>query len=139
MTRRFVIDTNVYVSFLLRAGSVPARAVERAWLEGQSLISHETWSELRVVLARPRLSAYIDSDDSEQFLDNLWAISELVPIPTPVRACRDPSDDKFLEVAFHGRADFIVTGDQDLLVLNPFQGIAILTPAEFLASETERP
>jgi predicted nucleic acid-binding protein len=55
-----------------------------------------------------------------------------VTILSPVRACRDPRDDKFLEVAVHGRADAIVTGDRDLLDLNPFRGIAILTPAEYL-------
>jgi putative PIN family toxin of toxin-antitoxin system len=56
----------------------------------------------------------------------------MVDIPFPIRACRDPRDDKFLEVAVHGHADLIVTGDADLLALNPFQGIAILTPAEYL-------
>lgn len=49
-----------------------------------------------------------------------------------IRACRDPKDDKFLELAIDGRADAIVTGDQDLLVLHPFRGIAVLTPAEYL-------
>jgi predicted nucleic acid-binding protein len=53
----------------------------------------------------------------------------------PIRACRDPRDDKFLEVAVNGRADAIVTGDQDLLVLNPFQGIPILSPAGYLELE----
>ncbi len=49
-----------------------------------------------------------------------------------IRACRDPKDDKFLEVAVHGRADAIVTGDEDLLVLHPLRGIAILTPREYV-------
>ena len=53
-------------------------------------------------------------------------------ILSPVRACRDPRDDKFLEVAVRGRADAIVTGDADLLALHPFRGIAILTPAKYL-------
>ena len=53
-------------------------------------------------------------------------------IPSPIRACRDPRDDKFLEVAVHGRADLILTGDADLLALYPFRGIAIVTPAEYL-------
>jgi predicted nucleic acid-binding protein len=56
----------------------------------------------------------------------------LISIPPSIRACRDPRDDKFLEVAVHGRADLILTGDSDLLALHPFQGIAILTPAAFL-------
>ena len=55
-----------------------------------------------------------------------------VQTPTSIRACRDPKDDKFLEVAVHGSADVIVTGDSDLLDLHPFRGIAILTPADYL-------
>ena len=60
---------------------------------------------------------------------------ETVSIAYPIRACRNPRDDKFLEVAVHGRADMIMTGDADLLALNPFRGIAILTPAEYLGRE----
>ena len=51
-----------------------------------------------------------------------------------VRACRDPRDDKFLEAAVNGRADFVITGDKDLLALQPFAGIAIVTPADYLRS-----
>ena len=57
---------------------------------------------------------------------------ETVLIVSPIRACRDPRDDKFLEVPVHGWADLIVTGDRDLLDLNPFHGVEILTPAEYL-------
>lgn len=55
-----------------------------------------------------------------------------MPIPTPIRACRDPRADKFLEVAVRGRADLILTGDQDLLALHPFRDIAILSPVDYL-------
>lgn len=58
---------------------------------------------------------------------------EIVAVEQPVRACRDPKDDKFLEAAVNGRADVLVTGDRDLLDLHPFRGIAILTPADYLA------
>ena len=60
-------------------------------------------------------------------------IVDTVEIVARVQACRDPRDDKFLDVAVNGRADVIVTGDADLLALNPFRGIAILTPAAYLA------
>lgn len=49
-----------------------------------------------------------------------------------IRACRDPKDDKFLEVAVAGDADLIISGDEDLSVLNPFRGIPIMQPAAFL-------
>jgi len=50
-----------------------------------------------------------------------------------VLVCRDPKDDKFLDVAVEGHADAIVSGDEDLLVLHPFQGIPTVQPARFLA------
>ena len=52
-----------------------------------------------------------------------------------IRACRDPKDDKFLEVAVNVEADFLISGDRDLVDLHPFRGISILTPAEFLAPD----
>ncbi len=56
-----------------------------------------------------------------------------VQITETVQACRDPDDDKILELAVNGGGDYIVTGDDDLPVLNPFRGIAIVSPAELLA------
>jgi uncharacterized protein len=58
--------------------------------------------------------------------------AELVAITERIVACRDPTDDKFLELAVNGRADMIVTGDADLLALDPFRGIPIVTPAAFV-------
>jgi hypothetical protein len=55
-----------------------------------------------------------------------------VELSGAVTVCRDPDDNKLLEIAIAGRADCLVTGDQDLLVLDPFHGIPILTPAKFL-------
>jgi predicted nucleic acid-binding protein len=62
----------------------------------------------------------------------LIARAELVEIKERIAACRDPTDDKFLELAVNGRADLIVSGDADLLALNPFRGIPIITPAMFV-------
>jgi putative PIN family toxin of toxin-antitoxin system len=60
---------------------------------------------------------------------------EIIPILSSIQACRDPRDDKFLEVAVHDQADLIVTGDCDLLDLHPFRGISILSPAAYLEME----
>jgi predicted nucleic acid-binding protein len=62
----------------------------------------------------------------------------LVDIAEEVRLCRDPKDDKFLELVVSGRASSMVTGDQDLLVLHPFRGVPILTPAQFLAALSQK-
>ena len=132
MSLRIVIDTNVYVSRALRSNSVPGMAVNKAWLEATTLLSTATWAEVQAVLKRAKFAAYIRSGTLEPYLEKVQSIATFVPILTPIRACRDPRDDKFLEVAVNGRADAIVTGDQDLLVMHPFRGIAILSPAGYL-------
>jgi len=57
----------------------------------------------------------------------------IVPQAAMVRECRDPKDDKFLELALDGQADLLVTGDEDLLAQHPWRGIPILSPADYLA------
>ena len=72
---------------------------------------------------------------SQSFVDGVRRIfskAELVTIAERVVACRDPTDDKFLELAVNGRAEVIVTGDLDLLVLNPFRGLPIVAPRVFI-------
>jgi predicted nucleic acid-binding protein len=64
------------------------------------------------------------------------AAAELVAISERIAACRDPKDDKFLELAVSGKAEVIVSGDGDLLDLNPFRGIPIVTPATFVRDTT---
>jgi len=88
--------------------------------------------ELADVLSRRKLDRYITVEDRKQFLRELRRVTELVPIIQLVRECRDPSDDKFLEVALNRRADLIITGDQGLIVLNPWREIEIVSPAEYL-------
>jgi putative PIN family toxin of toxin-antitoxin system len=84
------------------------------------------------VLLRDKFDRDVDRVLREDLLQEYVRLCTLVQIPTPIRACRDPRDDKFLEVAVHGRADAIVTGEEDLLILHPFRGIAILTPREYM-------
>ena len=132
MSQRIVIDTNVYVSRALRLGSVPGKAVNKAWLEAVTLLSAETWAELQAVLRRPKFLPYLQPGTLEPYLKKVRMIAAFVQIPSPIRACRDPRDDKFLEVAVHGGAAAIITGDHDLLEMSPFRGIAILTPANYL-------
>ena len=89
--------------------------------------------ELDDVLSRPGFDRYVTRQERAAFLRNLLRMAMPVPITESVRACRDPEDDKILELAVNGHADYIVTGDDDLLVMNTFRGIAIIRPAEFVA------
>jgi len=135
MTRaRVVVDTNVLVSRLILPQSLPAQAMRRAELEARLLISETTMYELADVLGRSKFDRYITLENRKSFLRRLGHIAEFIPIIQIVRECRDPKDDKFLEVALNGRADVIVTGDVDLLEMHPWRGIEILSPATFLKS-----
>ena len=129
---RVVVDTNVFVSRLLRLSSVPGKAASHAMHNGVVLVSMATMSELADVLARAKFERYATIEQRKQFLRLITEIAQFVPIVQRVRECRDPKDDKFLELALNGRADAIVTGDRDLLVLNPWRGIPIVSPREYL-------
>ena len=128
---RIVLDTNVLVSAALKRQSMPGMAALVVERRGGLLKSLVTEQQLFEVVSRPYLAALIDPA-SQTWLRELMAAAELVEITEHIAACRDPTDDKFLELAVNGRADLIVTGDGDLLVLNPFRDIPIVTPAAFV-------
>jgi putative PIN family toxin of toxin-antitoxin system len=132
--RRWVIDTNVLVSGVLRPHSVPAQAVLRALDLGRLLFSKETHGELLSVMRRPKFDRYVSLNRRLAFLVKLDDLIDWVAPIRPIRACRDPKDDKFLEVAIHGNADALVTGDADLLAMHPFHDVPILAPDDFIAS-----
>ena len=130
-----VVDTNVLVSRLLAPRSTAARAVDLALAGGNLLGSDETLTELTAVLTRPKFDPYVSRADRREFIRLLGGVMRIVPITRRVVACRDPRDDKFLELAPAGEAAAIITGDKDLLVLHPWCDIPIVTPAEFIAMQ----
>lgn len=130
--RRIVLDTNALVSRLLIPGSIPGQAVRKAVEEGEILMSESTLFELADVLGMEKFNTYISIQDRKEFLRMLGRIVEMVTILHAVHDCRDDRDNQILEVAVNGQAQVIVTGDEDLLVLNPFRGISILSPVDYL-------
>lgn len=131
---RCVFDTNVFVSALLLPDSIPRRALNRAITQGPLLLSFATLAELYEVLSRKQFRRYVDDGDIRSFLAALTREAEWIDVDTRITACRDPKDDKFLELAVSGRATHIISGDADLLAVNPFRGIVILSPRFFLES-----
>ena len=129
---RIVADTNLLVSRLLLPQSLPAKAVRKAVDEGQLLVSDATLGELADVLSRAKFDPYVSIEDRQDFIRVLNRVAERVIVTAPIKACRDPKDDKFLEVALNGEANLILTGDHDLLALHPFRGVDILSPREYL-------
>jgi putative PIN family toxin of toxin-antitoxin system len=130
---RFVFDTNAVVSAVLLPGSVSRRALELATSRGKLLLSPPTFEELEEVLRRRRFDKYLTEGQRLRFLAALVRKSVEINVTEVVTECRDPKDNKFLELAICGKANCLVSGDQDLLVLHPFRGIPILTPEAFLS------
>ena len=128
----WVFDTNTLVSRLLVPDGTAARAVNHGLSQGILLVSEATLEELVTVLTRPKFDPYVSHQERQRFITLLGGVSRIVPILHQVQACRDPEDDKFLDVALNGDAKAIITGDQDLLALHPFHGVSIVNPADFL-------
>ena len=135
---RVVVDTNVAVSAAMSKNSVPRKILRQAQAHGKVLATIETLEELEEVLYRPKFDRYMDDEDRIDFLKEFMERIEQITITESVTECRDPKDDKFLEVAVSGKATHIVTGDADLLVMNPFRGIAIVRPQKFLEIVAKR-
>jgi uncharacterized protein len=99
-------------------------------LERGTLVeSVEVINEVETRLARPKFAKYVDEAKRHAFIADIRLTAVLVELTSTLKACRDPDDDKLLETAILGNAGYLVTGDQDFLVLNPFQTVAIVTPS----------
>jgi putative PIN family toxin of toxin-antitoxin system len=114
------------VSAFLFDRSMPARALKAARYSGRLLLSVETARELSEVLEREKFDRYVRRETRREFLVALLEEAKLVAVNEQFEVCRDPDDDKFLELAVAGEATAIVGGDDDLLVLPVFRDIPIL-------------
>lgn len=133
---RVVLDTGILISGLIRRNGTTGEVLN-ALRDNRFLVIYSTpiVMELIEVLSRPIFSDkyHIQSDDVTALINLMRLRGELVAISRKLEICRDPKDDKFFEAALAGEADSIVSGDADLIILHPFEGISIIRPAEFLA------
>lgn len=97
-----------------------------------SSLSLALLKEVQSVLERPKFDRYLQRDERDQFVGALTREATLVDITEHIQVCRDPKDNLVLELAVSGKATCVITGDIDLLVLHPFRGIPVLSPADFL-------
>ncbi|MCU0368689.1 MAG: putative toxin-antitoxin system toxin component, PIN family [Cyclobacteriaceae bacterium] len=134
----FVIDTSVLISAALGDGICRA-AFEMALRKGDIIRSDETFFELARTLEKPRLQKYLDQQDKVDFLSNYLMLTNPVTITTKVYICRDPYDNMFLELALSGKANYLITRDGDLLTLDPFQSIPIVSVSRFLNEMSNYP
>lgn len=131
---RVVLDTNVVISATLICGGNEDRIL-RAWRRGafELVLSPQILEEMGRVLFYEKLRElqWMTEEEIISLLHSFGQGSILIPGRLTVRASRDPEDDKFLAAAIEGRAQYVVTGDKDLLHLKSYRGVRIITPAAF--------
>jgi putative PIN family toxin of toxin-antitoxin system len=135
--RRVILDTSTLVSAALRAGSVPEQALTKALQGCEVCASAETLDELALVLDRDKFDRYLNRELRRGFVAWMRNSTRLFAVPEADRlsvkpACRDPKDNLFLALAVACEADVLISGDEDLLVLDPWNGVRVLTAREFL-------
>lgn len=129
---RAVLDTNIFISMLI--GGHVSGLLYDAFISGgfKIIFSHPLLAELLETLKKERLKRLFHSEDIATLLELIRRDVFLILPRHRIQACRDPKDNIVLECAVEGGADFIVTGDKDLLSLNPYRGISIVTPRKFV-------
>lgn len=138
-TLNVVIDSNVWISAVLSQHGAPAQFVRQALANGLPVFSNDTFAELESRLWRPKFDRYLTLEHRQRLLHDMAALAHWVDIPPDIAAlsyCRDSDDDKFIHTALAAEALWLVTGDQDLLILqgNPsLSGITILSPDQALS------
>lgn len=126
------LDTNIFVSALL--GSKNCLSIYDAFVDGkiEIIISPVLFGELIDVLSRTKFEGIVDVEDTISLTKLLRTDARWVVTREKIKYCRDPKDNIVLECAVAGRADFIISGDPDLLSLKKFRTITVLTPREFV-------
>ena len=135
LANRIVIDTNVWLSAALSPAGAPSQVVRRVLASGVPVFSDATFSELEARIWKPKFDRYLSMEARQGILHDARALGHWVGIPPTIAAqrfSRDADDDKFIHTAMAGAALWLVTGDQDLLVIEADLGVRIVTPAQAL-------
>lgn len=131
---RVVIDTNVIISGIFWTGK-PTQILNLARIGKLTfLTSRYLLQELYRILVSENKPFHLNKDDANLIKNHIKGFAEVIKTKTKVSVCVDDADNRVLECAIEGRADYIITGDKDLLKLSSFKGIKIRSVAEFLKS-----
>jgi uncharacterized protein len=134
-SKLFILDTVVILHAMMSKTSGAYAALRKADNEGIIVVSDETLLELEEKIHHPKFDKYQSLQKRIAFFNSFRLFALNIPVRANVVACRDPKDDKFLSLGVEAEAMCIITRDEDLLVLNPFQGIPIVTTADFLQTK----
>jgi len=127
---RLILDTNLWISFLI---SSKYEKLDEVLFNQKCklLFSQELLEEFVAVAKRPKLRKYISRNELEDILETIDEVAEFVNVTSEISECRDPKDNFLLSLAVDGKADYLLTGDKDLLVLKKIGDTEIKTMSEF--------
>ena len=128
---KVIIDTNLWISFLIGQALADLKGL-MVNETIQIVLCEQLREEIRRVTQRPKLRKYFSPQKVSELLELLATIGLLIEITSEVSVCRDEKDNFLLALAQDSQADFLVTGDADLLVLQEFEGTKIVTYQKFL-------
>lgn len=129
-----VIDTNVLLSAALSPDGTARKALDKAYKQFKIAQSEQTYQELKTRIYKSKFDKYISNEERQDFLEVVKKYSQFIEITTQIDICRDPDDNKFLELAKDANAEFLITGDQDILSLKTLAEYQnqIITPRDFI-------
>ena len=129
-----VVDTNILISAVLTPNGTARKAVNKIYREFKIAQSDETYQELKTRIYKPKFDKYILDEERQDLLNTVKKHSQFFKTTSQIKNCRDPDDNKFLELTLDSNAKFLITGDKDLLFLK-FQAAyenLIVSPRDFL-------
>ena len=128
---RIIIDTNLWISFLITKDFTKLDEIIFSG-KGVLVFSKELLDEFLEVAKRPKFRRFFSLDDIEEMLETIDEYADFVNVQTKTEVCRDPKDNFLLSLSVDGKADFLLTGDKDLLDLTKFVETRIITISDFL-------
>ncbi len=129
---RYVFDVNTLVSAALIKNSFSAASLDKALTAGDVVVSDSILTELTEVIFRKKFDKYLTDQRRLDFLARIERKILKFDVTIIITDCRDPKDNKYLELALTCNATCIITGDDDLLILNPYKNIPIINAADFI-------
>jgi len=129
--KRVIIDTNLWISFLI-TNNLNILSELFLFERFQIIFSDELFNEFLDVARRPKFKKYFDEKSVQLLIENISEKLEFIEVASAITICRDLKDNFILALSIDGNADYIVTGDKDLLSLNGFKGKKIITINEFI-------
>ena len=130
-SKKIILDTNLWISFLI---SKKFSQIDKL-IESKRIIlifSNELLEEFIDVVSRPKFKKYFSKKDIEKIIENFDQLGELVKVTSDIQICRDSKDDFLLNLSIDSKADYLITGDKDLLILEKIEDTIILTFSEFI-------